>query len=107
MTFDIWGSKSAGKKVILHTDNHVLVSILNYKTSKIKRVMHLLKKLVLQGLVFDIFSLKRYISWVCLTLKLNVSLGSSGPVSGRAEGQSSLISYELLQAISNLDLKSS
>lgn len=54
MALDIWGSESAGKNLFLHTDNHVLVSILNCKTSKTERVMYLLKKLVLQGLVFNI-----------------------------------------------------
>ena len=54
MAFEIWGEKLAGKKVILHTDNQALVSILNSNTSKSKRVMHLLRKLVLQGLVHNI-----------------------------------------------------
>lgn len=34
MAFSIWGTKLAGKRVILHTDNKALVSILNTQTSK-------------------------------------------------------------------------
>ncbi|XP_062588297.1 uncharacterized protein LOC134249973 [Saccostrea cucullata] len=54
MAFTIWGEKFQGKKVILHTDNKALVSILNSKTSKSKQIMQLLRPLVLQGLLHNI-----------------------------------------------------
>ena len=54
MAFHIWSQKLAGKRLILHTDNQALVSILNSKTSKSKRVMRLLRQLVLQSLLFNI-----------------------------------------------------
>lgn len=54
MAFSIWGTKLAGKRVILHTDNQALVSILNTQTSMSRGVMHLLRKFVLQGLVYNI-----------------------------------------------------
>lgn len=37
MTFAICGSNLSGKRLIIHTDNEALVSILNFYTSKSKR----------------------------------------------------------------------
>lgn len=54
MAFAIWGSNLSGKRLIIHTDNETLVSILNCNTSKSKRVMYLLRQLVLQGLMLNI-----------------------------------------------------
>lgn len=54
MAFAIWGSNLSGKRLIIHTDNEALVSILNCNTSKSKRVMYLLRQLVLQGLMLNI-----------------------------------------------------
>lgn len=54
MAFTIWANQFQGKKIILHTDNKALVSILNSKTSKSKQIMHLLRPLVLQGLLHNI-----------------------------------------------------
>lgn len=54
MAFSIWGKELVGKRVILHTDNKALVTILNTKTSKSPRVMILLRLLVLKGLVHNI-----------------------------------------------------
>jgi hypothetical protein len=51
MAFEVWGKSLSGQKVIIHTDNIALVSILNSKTSRSTRVMHLLRRLVLQGLL--------------------------------------------------------
>lgn len=51
MAFSIWGNEFQGKKVILHTDNKALVSILNSKPSKSKQIMHLPWPLVLQSLL--------------------------------------------------------
>lgn len=54
MAFAIWGSNLSGKRLIIHADNEALVSILNFNTSKFKRVMYLLRNLVLQGLRLNI-----------------------------------------------------
>lgn len=54
MSFVIWGSNLSGKRLIIHTDNEALVSILNLNTSKSKRVMYLLRQLLLQGLMLNI-----------------------------------------------------
>lgn len=51
----LWGEKYfANKKIIMYIDNNALVSIVNRQTSKSKRVMVLLRKLVLLLLRNDI-----------------------------------------------------
>jgi len=43
----IWGPEFKNKKILLHIDNQALVSIINKRTSKSKRVMKLIRRLVL------------------------------------------------------------
>lgn len=64
MAFEVWGSSLSGQRVIIHTDNVALVSILNSKTSKSKRVMFLLRRLVLQGLLLNIQFKAEHISGI-------------------------------------------
>jgi len=54
LAFLIWLSQLSGKKIILHTDNKALVSVLNKKTSKSKRVMHFLRPFLLHAMLHDI-----------------------------------------------------
>ncbi|KAJ8304168.1 hypothetical protein KUTeg_017751 [Tegillarca granosa] len=54
LAFNIWSSNLQNKKIILHTDNLALVSILNKKSSKSKRVMQLIRPLVLQSMIYNI-----------------------------------------------------
>lgn len=109
MAFSIWGTKLAGKRVILHTDNQALVSILNTQTSKSSRVMHLLRKLVLQGLVYNIQFKATHIMGLDNTKADALSrqqwsrFQASFPDS---EEEPSVIPQSFLQVISNLDLKS-
>ena len=46
LTFFIWGEEFKNKKILLRVDNQALVSIVNKRTSKSKRVMMLIRKLV-------------------------------------------------------------
>ena len=46
----LWGSKLFKKRVIFYTDNEALVSILNHKTSKSSRIMHVLRQIILSSL---------------------------------------------------------
>lgn len=46
LAFMIWGSEVKNKKIMLRIDNQELVSIVNKRTSKSKRVMVLIRKLV-------------------------------------------------------------
>jgi hypothetical protein len=109
MAFDIWGKKLAGKGVILHTDNQSLISIINTKTSKSKRVMHFLRKLALQGLVYSI-----QFKAVHITGRLNVkadSLSRQQRTRFRAsfpsaEEQPTKILPSFLQVIYSVDPKS-
>ena len=54
MAIHIWGSCLTNKRVILHTDNKALVSILNKRSSKSKRVMRLIRPLVYHCLMHNI-----------------------------------------------------
>lgn len=48
LSISLWGQKLfKNKKIIMHTDNQALVSIINKQTSKSKRVMMLVRKMVL------------------------------------------------------------
>lgn len=56
--FAIWARNFSGKEVIIYTDNEALV--LNFNAFKSKRVMNLLRRLVLQGVMPNIqFKAKR------------------------------------------------
>jgi hypothetical protein len=46
LAFIIWGSEVKNKKILLRIDNQALVSIVNKRTSKSKRVMVLIRQLV-------------------------------------------------------------
>lgn len=63
----------SGKRLIIHTDNEALVSILNFNTSKSKRVMYLHRQLVLQGLVLNIQFKAKHIAGI-----YNVKADSNG-----------------------------
>ena len=54
LAFHAWGNFFQNKKILLNTDNLALVSILNRKTSKSKRVMRLIRPLVLQSMFHNI-----------------------------------------------------
>lgn len=54
LAFHLWYAIFANKKIILHVDNKALVHILNSKTSKSRRVMHILRPLVLKAMVYNI-----------------------------------------------------
>jgi hypothetical protein len=47
ISFFLWGGDMRNKKVLLRSDNHALVEIINKKSSKNKNIMHLIRKLVL------------------------------------------------------------
>jgi hypothetical protein len=110
MAFHIWSQGLAGKRLILHTDNQALVSILNSKTSKSKRVMRLLRQLVLQSLLFNIQFKSLHI-----TGQRNVKADSlsrqqksrSRANLPKAEEQPTPIPKSFLQAIYSIDPKSS
>ena len=54
LAFVIWAGRWQRQKILLHTDNIALVSILNKKTSKSKRVMQLLRPMLLQSMLNEI-----------------------------------------------------
>lgn len=54
LAFHCWGERLKGKKIVLHTDNMALVSILNNKYTKNSKIMLALRPLVLQALLFNI-----------------------------------------------------
>lgn len=54
MVFHIWGHMLKNKRVVFNTDNLALVSILNKKSSKSKRVMQLLRPLILQSMLYNV-----------------------------------------------------
>ena len=58
----IWGSELANKKVLFRIDNMALVSIINRKTSKSKRVMQFLRHFVLLTLQHNIIFKSKHIS---------------------------------------------
>lgn len=57
LSFYLWDLKLKGKKIIIHTDNLSLVQILNKKSSRNRRDMFLVFKLVLR-LLFQSIQLK-------------------------------------------------
>ncbi|KAK3103024.1 hypothetical protein FSP39_015834 [Pinctada imbricata] len=54
LAFFIWGEHIKKKRILLYTDNLALVSVLNKKTSKSKRIMQLLRPLVLISMYSEI-----------------------------------------------------
>lgn len=54
LAFHTWASSFKGKKIMLHTDNQALVTILNKKSSRSKFVMHLLRPFVLHLMLHNI-----------------------------------------------------
>ena len=54
LAFHIWARIFRDRKIALFTDNKALVSILNKKSSKSKRVMHFVRPLVLQTMFSNI-----------------------------------------------------
>lgn len=54
LAFHIWAPRLANSKIVLRVDNMSLVYILNCKSSRNKRVMHLLRPLVLQAMIHNI-----------------------------------------------------
>ena len=54
LAFYVWEESLKNRRLILNTDNMALVSVLNTKTSKSKRVMHLLRPLILLSMRSDI-----------------------------------------------------
>lgn len=53
MAFFAWGDRFVGKKILLHTDNLSLVSVLNKCTAKSVRVMQLVRPLVLKKMLLS------------------------------------------------------
>lgn len=54
LAFLTWSSKLSNMKIILHTDNQALVSVLNRKTCKSKRVMHFVRPFLLHAMLHNI-----------------------------------------------------
>lgn len=54
MAFHIWSCQLQNKKIILNTDNHSLIFILNTKTSKSKRVMYILRPSIFHSILYNI-----------------------------------------------------
>ena len=54
LAMEIWGQDLANKCISFHTDNAALVEIINKQTSKDKKIMYLVRKLVLKCLEFNI-----------------------------------------------------
>lgn len=54
LAFYLWGPLLQNKKIVLRSDNQALIFILNKKSSKSKRVMHILRPLVLSGMLHNI-----------------------------------------------------
>ena len=54
LAFHIWSEHFVNKKIILQVDNKSLVHILNTKTSRSKRVMHVFRPLVLRAMIKNI-----------------------------------------------------
>ena len=50
----IWGDRLRNQRILFHIDNQAVVTIMNKKSSKSPRVMHLLRKLVLLTLKYNI-----------------------------------------------------
>ena len=53
LAFFAWGRSFGGQKILLHTDNLALVSVLNKCTSKSTRVMQLVRPLVLHKMLVN------------------------------------------------------
>ena len=57
LAFHLWGGGGGllqNKKIVLRSDNQALIFILNKKSSKPRRVMHILRPLVLKGILHNI-----------------------------------------------------
>ncbi|PJE78781.1 hypothetical protein CI610_02269 [invertebrate metagenome] len=50
----LWGPQLKNKKIVLNIDNQSLVTVLNKKSSKSKRVMELVRPLVLHAMMYNI-----------------------------------------------------
>lgn len=57
----LWPQSLANKRILFHIDNMAVVHILNNPTSKSKRVMHLVRKIVLITLKYNITVKAQYI----------------------------------------------
>ena len=49
-----WGNTWQNKKIMIHTDNEALVSIINSKTSREAKIMVLIRKLVIKSMLLNI-----------------------------------------------------
>ena len=54
LAFHLWGHLLQNKKIVLRSDNQALIYILNKKSSKSRRVMHILRPLVLTSMIRNI-----------------------------------------------------
>ena len=61
VAIEIWGSQLMNRRVVLHTDNLALVSVLHKQTSKEPLVMVLVRRLVLQCLKCNLVLTARHI----------------------------------------------
>ena len=58
----IWGQSLANLRILFHIDNQAVVHIVNKQTSKSPEVMTLVRKLVLNTLLFNITLKAQYIN---------------------------------------------
>ena len=61
---EIWGHLLEKKKVVFHIDNLALVSIINKQTSKSKRTMELVRRLVLKLMLNNVVFKAKHIASV-------------------------------------------
>jgi hypothetical protein len=54
LALDTWCEQLANRRILFHTDNLALVSIINNQTTKEPRILHLLRKMVLTCLKYNI-----------------------------------------------------
>ena len=54
LAFLLWSDRFANKRILLYTDNKALVTILNKKSSKSRRVMHFIRFLVLRAMLDNV-----------------------------------------------------
>lgn len=61
VAIEIWGHRLINKKLLFHIDNKAVLAILNKKSSKSKRVMVLVRRLVLVSLKYNILIKGQYV----------------------------------------------
>lgn len=105
LAFFIWGSEFSKKKILLHIDNQALVSIINKRTSKSKRVMTLVRILVYLTMQKNIQFKAKHIAGVHNEIADALSRFQScrfRTLAPNADQSPALVPQEFLQIISKL-----